>query len=263
MGLKSLFAVVAGLLFSGAAVAQQDVPEPTPVSPVVTPAPTPENMLYLDLSTGGRVAIQLRPDFAPNHVERIKTLTRQGCYAGLVFHRVIEGFMAQTCDPTVSGEGGSQLPDLEAEFNALPHVRGAVSAARPNEPNTANSQFFIMLAPRLSLDREYSLFGRVVSGMEYVDAIQRGEPPPNPSRIVRASIGSDNVPPMSVAELRAAAARQAAVAAAAKPTTAPFVQSLTGAPATQAPTTEAPPVKTQPDATAEADRQSNSLNSSH
>src|SRR3546814_6245026 len=133
MGLKSLFAVVAGLLFSGAAVAQQDVPEPTPVSPVVTPAPTPENMLYLDLSTGGRVAILMRPDVAPNHVERIKTLTRQGFYDGIIFHRVIDGFMAQTGDPSGTGAGESKLPDLKPEFNAMPPLRGTVSMARPQD----------------------------------------------------------------------------------------------------------------------------------
>jgi cyclophilin family peptidyl-prolyl cis-trans isomerase len=180
---------------------------------LAVPALEPENTWHLDLSTGGRVSIQLRPDIAPNHVERIKTLTRQGFYNGLLFHRVIEGFMAQGGDPQGTGEGGSQLPDLTAEFNGLPHVRGAVSMARANDPNSANSQFFIMLAPRLTLDNKYTVFGRVVGGMNYVDTIQRGEPPVNPSRIVRASIGADNVPPPSAAE--PAAATQAAPAPAA------------------------------------------------
>jgi cyclophilin family peptidyl-prolyl cis-trans isomerase len=202
MLLKSLFAAAGGLLLAGSVAAQEPAPAaPSPAT--IVPALEPENTLNLDLSTGGRVVVQLRPDIAPNHVERIKTLARQGFYNGVVFHRVIDGFMAQTGDPTGTGEGGSPLPDLAAEFNALPHVRGAVSAARTNEPNTANSQFFIMLAPRLTLDGKYSTFGRVVSGMQYVDAIQRGEPPANPTRVVRASIGADNVPPLPASALMA------------------------------------------------------------
>jgi peptidylprolyl isomerase len=150
------------------------------------------------------VTIQLRPDVAPLHVERIKTLARAGFYNGLTFHRVIDGFMAQGGDPQGDGTGGSNLPDLKAEFNALPHVRGAVAAARTDEPDTANSQFFIMLAPRLTLDGKYTVFGRVISGMSYVDAINRGEPPADPSRILRASIGSDNLPPPPAAPAQAA-----------------------------------------------------------
>jgi cyclophilin family peptidyl-prolyl cis-trans isomerase len=159
----------------------------------------PEHLLALDLSTGGRVVIQLRPDVAPLHVERIKTLTRQGFYNGLLFHRVIDGFMAQGGDPAGNGTGGSPLPDVPAEFNGLPHVRGTVSMARSESPDSANSQFFIMLLPRLSLDRNYTAFGRVVSGIEFVDRIQRGEPPASPSRIVQASIVADNrpIPPAS------------------------------------------------------------------
>lgn len=152
----------------------------------------PENTLYLDLSTGGRVTIKLFPDVAPEHVERIKTLTRQGFYNGIIFHRVIEGFMAQTGDPTGTGQGDSELPDLKAEFNKTPHLRGTVSMARTNDPDSANSQFFICFQPRFSLDNKYTVFGRVVSGMEYVDAIARGEPPAQPDRIVRASIAADN-----------------------------------------------------------------------
>ena len=202
MILKSLFAVAGGLLLTGSLAAETLTP--APVDPLTTvPALEPENTLNLDLSTGGRVVVQLRPDIAPNHVERIKTLARKGFYDGIVFHRVIEGFMAQTGDPTGTGEGGSDLPDLKAEFNGLPHVRGVVSAARTSEPDTANSQFFIMLAPRLSLDGKYSAFGRVVSGMQYVDPIHRGEPPVDPSRIVRASIGADNVPPPAASALTA------------------------------------------------------------
>ncbi|MFA7596556.1 MAG: peptidylprolyl isomerase [Novosphingobium sp.] len=154
----------------------------------------PENILLLDLSTGQRVAIRLMADWAPNHIERIKTLTRQGFYDGVIFHRVIEGFMAQTGDPTGTGTGGSQLPDLAAEFNDLPHVRGTVSMARAQAENSANSQFFIVFYPRFALDRKYTNFGRVIDNMDAVDAIARGEPPANPTRILQASIAADNKP---------------------------------------------------------------------
>jgi peptidylprolyl isomerase len=153
-----------------------------------------DNILFLDLSNGKRVAIRLMPDWAPNHVERIKTLTRQGFYDGVVFHRVIDGFMAQTGDPTATGRGGSELPDLEPEFNMLPHVRGTVSMARAAEENSANSQFFIVFYPRFSLDRTYTNFGRVIAGMDAVDAIERGEPPANPTTVLQASIASDGKP---------------------------------------------------------------------
>jgi peptidylprolyl isomerase len=171
-------------------------------SPVLAAAPVlptpdkadPDNILYLDLSTGGRVAIQLYPELAPNHVERIKTLTRQGFYDGVIFHRVIEGFMAQTGDPTGTGTGGSDLPDVVAEFNKFPHLRGSVSMARAQDPNSANSQFFIVFYPRFSLDNSYTNFGRVFSGMQYVDSIPRGEPPSSPARILQASLKSQNKP---------------------------------------------------------------------
>lgn len=153
-----------------------------------------ENILFLDLSNGGRVAIRLVPEWAPRHVERIKQLARMGFYNGVIFHRVIDGFMAQTGDPTGTGRGGSPLPDLEAEFNMMPHVRGSVSMARASDPNSANSQFFIVFYPRFSLDRNYTNFGRVIAGMEYVDAIARGEPPANPTRILQATIAADNIP---------------------------------------------------------------------
>jgi peptidylprolyl isomerase len=205
MYLKFAVTLFAGLFSFGAPALAQ---APAAASPLVVPAAVPENILNLDLSTGGRVVIQLRPDLAPQHVARIKTLARQGFYNGVLFHRVIEGFMAQTGDPTGTGTGGSPLPDLPAEFNGLPHVRGAVSAARSDAPNSANSQFFIVFSPRLTLDGKYSVFGRVVSGMQYVDAIERGEPPAAPSRIVKASLGSDNLPPPTPQEVAAAMARQ-------------------------------------------------------
>ncbi|MFN3388040.1 MAG: peptidylprolyl isomerase [Allosphingosinicella sp.] len=214
-------------LFAGAVAAQPAVPPPPP--PL-----DPENTLHLDLSTGGRVTIQLRPDVAPAHVERIKTLTRRGFYDGLVFHRVIEGFMAQGGDPTGDGTGGSELPDLKAEFNGLPHVRGAVAAARTEAPDTANSQFFIMFTPRFALDGKYTVFGRVVAGMNYVDAINRGEPPALPSKIVRASIGADNVAALSAEQLKAAAAAAPTAPAA------PLVATLLGtAAAGEAPAADA------------------------
>jgi len=181
----------------------QDAPaaQPAPTSAPVSTAQVNynlaedrDNILLLDLSNGQRVAIRLMPQWAPNHVDRVKTLARQGFYNGVVFHRVIDGFMAQTGDPTGTGQGGSPLPDLAAEFNAIPHVRGTVSMARAEAENSANSQFFIVFYPRFSLDKRYTNFGRVISGMDAVDAIQRGEPPANPTRVVQASIASENKP---------------------------------------------------------------------
>ena len=151
-----------------------------------------DNILLLDLSNGERVAIRLVPQWAPQHVERIKELARAGFYNGVIFHRVIDGFMAQTGDPTGTGRGGSELPDLEAEFNMLPHVRGTVSMARAATEDSANSQFFIVFYPRFALDRTYTNFGRVIDNMAAVDAIERGEPPRNPTSILQASIASDN-----------------------------------------------------------------------
>jgi peptidylprolyl isomerase len=241
MRLKSLVAAVSAVLFAGSLAAQRPQNLPTskievPVAgtrtdPRVTiPALEPENTLNLDLSSGGRVVIQLRPDVAPNHVERMKTLTRQNFYNGLFFHRVIEGFMAQGGDPQGTGEGGSELPDLKAEFNDLPHVRGTLSAARANEPDSANSQFFIMLAPRFSLDGKYTVYGRVVGGMQFVDAIERGEPPLNPTRILRASIGADNIAPPRPGEAIPAATRPAATAPAAPAPTVPAPEQATPKP---------------------------------
>lgn len=153
-----------------------------------------ENILFLDLSNGERVGIRLMPAWAPNHVERIKTLASQGFYDGIIFHRVIEGFMAQTGDPTGTGQGGSQLPDLKEEFNPMPHIRGTLSMARATSEDSANSQFFIVFYPRFSLDKKYTNFGRVISNMAAVDAINRGEPPANPTRILQASLASENKP---------------------------------------------------------------------
>ncbi len=188
--------------------AKAAAPAPLPVAsaPYV---PTPADILHLDLSTGGSVVIAMRPDKAPNHVDRIRTLTRAGFYDGVLFHRVIEGFMAQTGDPKGTGEGGSPLPDLKAEFNDLPHLRGTVSMARAESVDSANSQFFIVLLPVMRLDGKYTPFGRVTGGMEFVDAIERGEPPANPSKIVHAWIEADgrNAPkvPLVVPALPAAA----------------------------------------------------------
>lgn len=219
--LLSFFFALAGLFMAGLAAAQTPAAPAAPAPSIVPPPLTPENTWNLDLSTGGRVVIQLRPDAAPNTVERIRTLTRQGFYNGLVFFRVIEGFMAQGGDPHNNGTGGSTLPDLPAEINGLLHVRGAVAMARAQDLNSANSQFYVMFVPRMQMDRQYTVFGRVVGGMAYVDAIERGEPPANPSRIVRASLGTDNLPPMSAEELRAAAAQLAAAAPAAPAAQAP------------------------------------------
>ncbi len=189
---RLIIALMAVLAFGGIAEAKKK-PKIVAFVPVVLTAPpiSADNTLDLQLSTGGNVRIQLRPDIAPSHVARIKTLVRAGFYDGVVFHRVIEGFMAQTGDPKGTGEGGSPLPDLKAEFNALPHLRGTVSMARTNAPDTANSQFFICFQPVMKLDNKYTVFGRVVSGMEFVDLIERGEPPASPSKVVRAWIEGD------------------------------------------------------------------------
>jgi len=158
-----------------------------------------ENILVLDLSNGQRVQIRLMPQWAPEHVARVKQLATQGFYNNVIFHRVIDGFMAQTGDPTGTGQGGSELPDLKAEFNPQPHLRGTVSMARAASDDSANSQFFIVFYPRFSLDKKYTVFGRVIDNMAAVDAIQRGEPPENPTRIVQASLASENKPVPAIA----------------------------------------------------------------
>ncbi|WP_142847111.1 peptidylprolyl isomerase [Telmatospirillum sp. J64-1] len=155
----------------------------------------PENTLLMELKTG-TVVIEMRPDLAPQHVERIKTLTRQGFYDGTPFHRVIRGFMAQGGDPTGTGMGGSELPDLPAEFSNERHIRGIASMARSANPNSANSQFFIMLGSAPSLDGQYTIWGRVIDGMPHVDAIRKGNPQANgivsnPDRIISMRVAAD------------------------------------------------------------------------
>jgi peptidylprolyl isomerase len=152
-----------------------------------------DETLTLTLDTGngerGDVVIKLRPDLAPGHVERIKELAGEGFYDGVVFHRVIPGFMAQGGDPTGTGMGGSDKPDLKAEFNSEPHVRGTCSMARTQVPDSANSQFFICLDDAHFLDGQYTVWGQVESGMEHVDALPKGEPPAKPGKIVKATVG--------------------------------------------------------------------------
>jgi peptidylprolyl isomerase len=238
-----------------ALIAAKPAPPP-PAKPAVTlsapaeVAADPANRWTLQLSNGGRIVIQLRPDVAPGTVYRIQQLTAQGFYNGLTFHRVIPGFMAQGGDPKGTGEGGSPLPDLTAEFNDLPHLRGVASMARSDDPNSANSQFFIMLAPRFSLDHKYSAFGRVIEGMASVDGISAGEPPAEPTRIVSATIGGPLPAPPVVAtapEVAPApvqpAAEQAVPAAAAAAEAAAATTTAESAPSDEppAPASETPP----------------------
>ena len=155
-----------------------------------------ENTLHLDLAnhkgeTKGRVVIELRPDLAPNHVAHIKALAREGFYDGVVFHRVIEGFMAQGGDPTGTGTGGSKKPNLKQEFSKEPHVRGICSMARSPNPDSANSQFFICFGDAGFLDRQYTVWGKVSSGMEHVDKIKRGEPVREPDKIASLKVAAD------------------------------------------------------------------------
>jgi peptidylprolyl isomerase len=164
-------------------------------APAVAQSADPENTLVMELASG-TVTIALRPDLAPNHVERLKTLTRQGFYDGVVFHRVIDGFMAQTGDPTGTGSGGSDLPDLAAEFTDTPFTRGKIGMARAQDPNSANSQFFIMYGEQPSLNGQYTVLGEVVDGMEAVDAIKKGPPEQNgivenPDKIISMKVAAD------------------------------------------------------------------------
>ena len=150
----------------------------------------PENTIIMD-TTKGQVVIQLRPDLAPKHVDRIKTLAREGFYDGIVFHRVIDGFMAQVGCPHGTGTGGSKHPNLKQEFNAEPHVRGICSMARAQNPDSANSQFFIVFDDASFLDRQYTVWGQVIEGMDNVDKIKRGEPVQNPDKITSMKVAAD------------------------------------------------------------------------
>lgn len=167
----------------------------TAANAATPPAADPENTLLLQLKDG-TVTIQLRPDLAPKHVERIKTLARKGFYDGIVFHRVIDGFMAQTGDPTGTGSGGSDLPDLKAEFNSAKHITGTLSMARAGSPDSANSQFFICFKPASFLDGQYTVFGQVTSGMEFVNNIKKGDAAnngavSNPDKIISLKVLAD------------------------------------------------------------------------
>jgi peptidylprolyl isomerase len=155
------------------------------------PAADPQNTIYLD-TKDGRVVIRLRNDLAPGHAARIKQLTREGFYNNVPFHRVIPGFMAQTGDGQYgNGTGGSKYPPLKAEFSAVPFTRGIVGMARTSDPNSANSQFFIMFDTASSLDNKYTVIGQVVSGMDVVDKIKKGEPPTDPDKIVKMTVAAD------------------------------------------------------------------------
>ncbi len=150
----------------------------------------PENTLVID-TTKGRVVIAMRPDLAPKHVERIKQLAREGFYDGIAFHRVIDGFMAQTGCPQGTGTGGSSYPNLPAEFSAEPHVRGVCSMARATAPNSANSQFFICFDDATFLDKKYTVWGTVIEGMENIDKVKRGEPVRDPDRMIKVRVAAD------------------------------------------------------------------------
>lgn len=162
----------------------------------------PENTIIIELKDGA-VTIELLPDVAPKHAERMKELARAGAYDGVVFHRVIDGFMAQTGDVANgnadaaefnlrrAGTGGSQMPDLPAEFSKLPHDRGTLGAARSANPDSANSQFFINFADNHFLNGQYTVYGRVIDGMAHVDAITRGEPPANPDKMISVKVAAD------------------------------------------------------------------------
>jgi peptidylprolyl isomerase len=186
---KSLFALP---LMALALVAAKPAPPAAPIVTHAAPAAVaadPSNRLNIELSSGGTVVIQLRPDVAPQHVYRLQTLASQGFYNGLTFHRVIPGFMAQGGDPKGNGSGSSNLPNVPAEFSSLPHMRGVLAMARAaDDLNGGNSQFFIMLSAGMSLDNKYSILGRVISGMQFVDGIAPGEPPAEPTRMVRVWI---------------------------------------------------------------------------
>jgi peptidylprolyl isomerase len=188
---RAIFAAFAFGLCAFAAVGQRLDAAPA------EPAPDPENTIYLD-TKDGRITIRLRPDLAPKHVAQIKALTKRGFYDGIVFHRVIDGFMAQTGDPTGTGAGGSDLPNLKAEFSSEPFKRGILGMARSQDPNSANSQFFICFADAPNLNGHYTVFGQVVSGMDVVDKIKKGASGSgtvtNPDKIVKMQLATDAAP---------------------------------------------------------------------
>ena len=192
---KAVFALPLAALALGAAAPSAAAPKATPdiVAPAAVAA-VPANHLFLQLSNGKSLEIVMRPDLAPLGVARVQTLVRRGFYNGLKFHRVIPGFMAQSGDPKGDGSGGSDLPDVKAEFSDIPFLRGMFGAARSEGLNSANSQFFIMLGRTQSLDNNYTVLGRVVAGMDAVDAIAPGEPPEAPTTIVRAWLGDAPAP---------------------------------------------------------------------
>ena len=185
MLIKTLLAVPVAAFLMAVAPAPVAPPAPGIAAPAEVAA-NPANHWFLELSNGGKVEILLRPDLAPHHVAQFQTLIGRGFYNGLIFHRVVPGFMAQGGDPTGKGEGGSDLPNLKAEFTSVPFLRGTVGAARTEDPDTANSQFFIMFVPNSNLDGNYTIIGRVISGMDAVDRIAPGEPPADPTKIVRS-----------------------------------------------------------------------------
>lgn len=164
--------ILGGILIMGAAAKKAEAAE----------------KLMMEVSSGGTVTIELKPDLAPKHVERLTTLTKEGFYDGIIFHRVIDGFMAQTGDPTGTGRGGSELPDLPAEFSDYNYTRGTVGMARSAAPDSANSQFFICFEDCGFLNGQYTVFGQVTDGMDFIDKLAKGEPPASPDKIVKMSV---------------------------------------------------------------------------
>jgi cyclophilin family peptidyl-prolyl cis-trans isomerase len=173
----ALFGLIGAMAFASLPAVAQDL--------------DPENTMVITTSDGCKITVGLRPDLAPKHVAQIKKLVRQGFYDGIIFHRVIDGFMAQTGDPTGTGTGGSNEPDLKAEFSKAHFDRGTLGMARTQDPDSANSQFFIMFADGGFLDGQYTIFGGVASGMECVDKIAKGEPPAKPTKMVSVKIAKD------------------------------------------------------------------------
>lgn len=171
----------------------------TAASANVAKAADPENTILMEISSGGTVVLELKPDVAPKHVERIKKLAREGFYDGIIFHRVIDGFMAQTGDPTGTGTGGSKYGDLPAEFNNENFGRGTVGMARASSPDSANSQFFICFEDCSFLNGQYTVFATVTEGMDFIDAVKKGEPPANPDKIVKMQVQADVAKPAEAA----------------------------------------------------------------